>query len=364
MSNMQTFLKDKPYDFVPLLDHCEREKGSSHQIVEQNTYNGKLKLKIEVQSPLHIGGKQWEYNNNNGNIVKKQIRRNGKVIIPGSSLKGAVRAIAEAVSYSCAVKVPDNRMLEIKDDILPKFNREMCLNWEQLCRTCSIFGMIGKTGSYKGKVYFGEFILESGEIEEKELPVLESPFKDYPKEHDIFKNHNINYGNERLYYCKACETGNCLECSKENYFEHIREAGKERKMEFRGRKFYGEPKDNYITTKKKAFYEILKIGSILKGEILFQNLRQEEGELLSYALNIGNHFAMKLGYGKPLGYENSLGYGKIKIELEEVENMGITYLERNSIRKEDIIKWGENYRENSSDKIKDAIKKLEQIMHK
>lgn len=354
---MQTFLRDKSYDFVPILSHCKREIGTKHQMVEEDTYNGKLKLKIVTRTPLHIGSKQWECDNN-GNITKKQMRRNGKEIIPGSSLKGVVRAVAEAVSYSCSVKVPDNRMLDVKH-IAPVSNREMCSNWKELCKTCSIFGMIGKAGAYKGKVCFGEFILENGETEKKELPLLESPFKNYPRKHDIFTDSNINYGNERLYYCKAC-TGNCLDCSKEDYFRCIEQSGTERKMEFRGRKFYKSNKINEINirTEKKVYYEMLKTGSVLKGEILFQNLRKKEGELLAYALNIGNYFSMKLGYGKPLGY------GNIKIELEEVENMGDdTYLAGNSIKKEDMIRWGEDYRENSPDEIKDAIKKLEQIMY-
>ena len=61
MSEFQTFLKDKPYEFVPLLEKCKRIKYTSHNILENDTYNGRLKLKIIVESSLHIGGKQQDY---------------------------------------------------------------------------------------------------------------------------------------------------------------------------------------------------------------------------------------------------------------------------------------------------------------
>lgn len=360
MGDMQVFLQDQPYGFVPLLEHCTQTEGSSHQIIEKNTYHGKLKLKITVKTPLYIGGKQQECDSNSY-ITKKQIRRNGNIIIPGSSLKGAVRTIAEAVSYSCAVKMPQSRKFR---DILPKNNKNSCFRRMELCPTCSIFGMIGNRESYKGKVSFGEFVLKSGTCKKINFPKLESPFTNYPKPHDVFTNPDENYGNERLYYCKACDTGSCLNCTKEDYFNSIQAAGRERKMEFRGRKFY-YTNENLETIKEKdkeVCLEMLKAGSILEGEIIVQNLRKEEGQLLAYALDIGQYFVMKLGYGKPLGY------GQVTIELEGVENMGSHYLTGtiagNTLKKEDVETWGNAYRENSPSDIKDAIKKLEQIMGK
>ena len=99
MSGQQTFLKDKPYEFVPLLRECRKEKYFGHHVIEEDTYAGKLKLKLTTLSPLHIGGGDRDYDEN-GNVIVKQMCRNGKAVIPGSSLKGAVRSIAEAVSYS------------------------------------------------------------------------------------------------------------------------------------------------------------------------------------------------------------------------------------------------------------------------
>ncbi|MCI9368955.1 MAG: hypothetical protein HFH65_01280 [Lachnospiraceae bacterium] len=377
MSEFQTFLKDKPYEFVPLLEKCKRIQYSEHNVLERDTYNGKLKLKITVESPLHIGGKQQDYDEK-GNIIKKQMCRNGKIIIPGSSFKGVVRAVAEAVSYSCAVKLPNN----ILKKALPLANNCCCSNIEDgLCITCSIFGMANESGHYRGKISFGEFILETGELVRKTIPQLESPFKNYPDSHDVFgkKKGKHIYGNERLYYCKACDTGNCQNCSKEEFFQCIEEAGVEREMRFRGRKFYNPDRINSNkgtegkreVTNKKEFdnseenvnkeqtcYEMIESGSVLRGEIIFQNLREEEGKLLAYALGIGQTFTIRLGYGKPLGY------GKIKVELESVENISNRYAINKELNESIVRDWIQEYKTNSPDDIQEVICELERIMSK
>lgn len=366
MCERQVLLKDAPYEFLPLLDHSKKKGYTSHNRVEKNTYNGKLRLRILVKTPLHIGTLYREFDDE-GNVIKRLVRRNGIIVIPGSSLKGAVRSIAEAVSYSCAVNVPD----PVLKNILPAGNKKRCSpKNRELCITCSIFGAIGE-GSYKGKVNFGEFILKDGDTRTEKLPSMESPFKNYPvykrKEELIPEKFNglnkrSNYGNERLYYCKACEEDNCQNCRKEEYWDRIMKAGKGRNLEFRGRKFYSSDREKnaegYVKndSEEKTTYEMIEPGSILEGEIIFQNLREEEGRLLAYALNIGNHYNMKLGYGKPYGY------GKVEITILDVENMGKVYLTGECINKDLVVKWSEEYRKN--DETREIIERFEQIMKK
>lgn len=364
MYERQVLLKDAPYEFLPLLDKCKKEKYISHNKVEKHTYNGKLRLRLTVKSPLHIGDLYQEFDNE-GNVKKRQMQRNGVIVIPGSSLKGAVRSVAEAVSYSCAVNVPD----PVLKDILPKGNRERCSpNDKELCITCSTFGTIGN-GSYKGKVNFGEFVLKEGKIIMLELPSMESPFKNYPdyrRNKDLLPtkfqkwNSHCNYGNERLYYCQACEKNDCQNCRKEDYFRHIEQAGNGRELKFRGRKFYStqREKDAKVNVKnnseEQTSYEMIKPESILEGEVIFQNLREEEGRLLAYALNIGGHFNMKLGYGKPYGY------GKVEVTLMDVENMGSGYLSGEKASKDLVERWAEEYRDMTESK--ETLEMFEQMM--
>ena len=369
MYERQVLLKDASYEFLPLLDHSKKDSYTLHNRVEKDTYNGKMKLRILVKTPLHIGALYQEFDHE-GNIIKKHMQRNGIAVIPGSSLKGAVRSIAEAVSYSCAVTVPD----PVLKNILPEGNKKRCSPMDkELCITCSIFGTIG-AGSYKGKLNFGEFALKDGHIIQKKLPSMESPFKNYPNYQNYQKNKDLipekfdhlkyssNYGNERLYYCKACENGDCENCRKEEYWDHIKEAEKERNLEFRGRKFYSSDREknaeDYVKndSEEKTFYEMIKPGSILEGEIIFQNLSEEEGKLLAYALNIGNHFNMKLGYGKPYGH------GKVEVSILDTMNMGTSYLAGKSISKELIERWSEEYRNNNE--TQEIVKIFERMMKK
>lgn len=353
----QTFLRDAPYEFVPLLGQCKREKYTSHGIMEADTYTGKLKLRITIESPLHIGCKQQDYDKD-GMVKNTQMRRNGKMIIPGSSLKGAVRSVAEAVSYSCAVKLPFYKL----SNALPPGNKEPCSNIETqgLCFTCSIFGMANNSGGYRGKVNFGEFVLRSGDFECKKIPLLESPFKDYPERHDVFGSSSkkkSTYGNERLYYCRACDTGNCLNCRKEDYYENVQLAGPKREMRFRGRKFYNPDRGMPIESRKESYYELIKPQSVLEGEILFQNLKEEEGKLLAYSLGIGHQFTLKLGYGKPLGY------GKVKIDLISAESITGRYPAEKSVDEDQFKQWAQDYKRESPADIQSVIKEFERIMN-
>ncbi len=353
MPERETLLKDKPYEFIPLLEQCRQEDYCQQQIREKCSYSGKLKLKITTQSHLHIGSGQQDYDEN-GNIIKRQVRRNGQIVIPGSSLKGVVRSVAEAVSYSCAVKVPD----PILKTILPEGNNKACSNVKGLCMSCFIFGMMSDSGSFKGRAQFGEFVLKCGVLDKKKIPQMKSPFSNYPKEHDRFgvKYRKCNYGNERLYYCMACEAGDCGSCTKQDYYLNREVAGTGRKMGFRGRKFYSTAKELELKDVQEDNYEVIPPGSVFEGEVRFQGLREEEGKLLAYALDIGHFYNMKIGYGKPFGY------GKVQVDLIGAESMPGRYPSVTGISRELIEKWAKDYREESTWDIALAIKELERIM--
>ncbi len=318
MSKQQPFLCDKPYEFVPLLEKCEKEKYSSHNLAEKDTYSGKLKLEILVESPLHIGSRQQDYDEY-GSVIKKQMRRNGCIIVPGSSLKGVVRSIAEAVSYSCAVKAPYQEL----ERLLPPLNNTACknINKEGLCITCSIFGMAGRKDSYRGKVQFEEFVMKSGSTVYEKLPPLKSP-----------------------------------SCDKVCYFAGTEKEGERQKTGFLGRKFYGTGREAQIESNEKSRYEMIAPGSVLEGEVIFQNLRKEEGKVLFYALGIGHHFTMKLGYGKPLGY------GETKVILKEVETLAKWYPSQRKLSVDMVKNWAEEYRSDSPAEIKKALQEFERIM--
>ena len=123
MSDKQTFLKDKPYKFVPLIEKCVKYHSVNQGAIGKYTYSGKLKVQLEVCSLLHVGTGKVE-KDKYGDSLHPFVRRNGRIIIPGSSLKGAVRSVAEAVSYSCGVRLPDYKSK--LESALPQNNRKSC----------------------------------------------------------------------------------------------------------------------------------------------------------------------------------------------------------------------------------------------
>jgi CRISPR-associated protein (TIGR03986 family) len=82
-----------PFNFVPANDPIpwpipgtEREK--------QPTYSGSISVQLTALEPLLVGGKQED------GQPRRFFRRDGKLCIPGSSIKGVVRSMVEALSIS------------------------------------------------------------------------------------------------------------------------------------------------------------------------------------------------------------------------------------------------------------------------
>ncbi len=94
--------------------------------------NGYVKIRIDCLTPLHIGsGFSRE---NKRNLVKEIVYMNKKPVIPGSSLKGCIRNIAETVSHSCDKKKCDAKIGK--------------------CISCSMFGTL----SWASRVNFSEML--------------------------------------------------------------------------------------------------------------------------------------------------------------------------------------------------------------
>lgn len=374
MSDLQTFLGEKPYKFVPIVSNCKRNNTTKHNSPDINLYSGKLNIKIEVLSPIHIGNGQVEFSN--GRFIKPTIRNNGIVAIPGSSLKGVVRSVAEAVSNSCPPDVPDKKLKDIFTEFLPTNNKLKCNSAKKLCPTCSIFGFAAGNYSYKSKVEFGEYKAnENIKILSIILPEQKSPFENYPKpeqhdvfndKHELFRNNknNVNpkkaiYGNERLYYCQACSDDNrdCNTCTKENYFKNIKIAGHSRPMKFRGRKFYysGDISKNISIIDNRSIYEFVDKGAIFQGDISFRNLTQEELGLLCFSLGLGELKMLKLGFGK------KYGYGQISVSLNNVEDFFVRYTGEAKINKNIIIDLANQYTNNLDPDVKEAMELLTKI---
>lgn len=214
-----------------------------------------MTIKISSLTDIYIGSGYKDFKGTSSYLVSETIKLNGKPVIPGSSFKGAVRAIARAASNSCRPNKPKpnkpNR---------PNNNDKSC-ETDNHCIVCDIFGMMGMSS----KVIFPEFKAEPNfKITVKELNSQFDP--------------------------KANEDGS------------------------KGYKFYKTGDNNYKMT-SKIRVEVICKGSSFTGRIYFSNLTKEELALLSYSLalnsNDNQQINMKIG-----GFKNE-GMGEVKISVTE-----------------------------------------------
>ncbi|HHY39244.1 MAG TPA: hypothetical protein GX507_10005, partial [Clostridia bacterium] len=145
----ETLLGRKPYTFVPILEVRPQDRRGivPHNQFERGRFTGQLRLSLEVITPLHIGCGSFRLSQ--GKVAYGFYRRNGRPAIPGSSLKGAVRSLAEAASRSCAT-LPTRNCPRL-EDALPRGAGKSC-NDESACPSCRLFGFVHGRNGYRGRV--------------------------------------------------------------------------------------------------------------------------------------------------------------------------------------------------------------------
>jgi len=140
----------------------------THRQVAADLYSGALRGTLHTLTPLHIGVGQIKpvdalvpppANPENIRLAAAFFREDGKLCIPGSSLKGAFRHLYEAVTYSCLAQT--HRDYRASDDLRSCYYRadtRQATAPLNLCPACRVFGAQG----YMGQVSFRTAHLVSG----------------------------------------------------------------------------------------------------------------------------------------------------------------------------------------------------------
>lgn len=226
----------KPYDFVPLLGAKDYKK-------QGKLLSGVLKLRVEVLTPLHIYSGFFDIQE--GQIYKSFTKYKGQYIIPGSSFKGCVRTIAEAVSESCISTKQRRDMFEVN------------ISDNGRCIVCDMFGSMG----HKGKLRFMDLkLVKSNGVIIKKLPAF---FPPHPESESYKKDDK-----------------------------------------FKGIKFYYHGNEDIIETGEIP-HEVVIPGSIFEGDVFYEGIDEKQLDLLCFSLGLGENISLKLGYGKP-GYYGSV----------------------------------------------------------
>ncbi|MBW1987360.1 MAG: hypothetical protein JRI50_09095 [Deltaproteobacteria bacterium] len=258
-----------PYRMVPIRQNITR---SSPVTDEKFTgRSGIIYCTLENLTLLFVG--------KNRKDNTRFLTRAGRAVIPGSSLKGALRSLAEIAGGGCWVTNP----------------REGCNSVQQLCITCRMFGMLERgprARVHKGKISIGDALIREANpaIQQVEILLTTPSTKHTP-------------------FYLTPTTGNFDGLCRKLYFHqpHRRHSVPEIPQSIR----------------QSMHPHIQRLYALAPGQhfdftINFSNLTEEELTLLIYVLalednvvvNIGdgpNRLTLrgplrhKIGYGKPLG---------------------------------------------------------------
>ncbi|MHA1606987.1 MAG: RAMP superfamily CRISPR-associated protein [Candidatus Freyarchaeota archaeon] len=144
-------MSSKPFTFIPI----PREPPSKWKItphIEFQHLTGKVDLEVEVSSEyLFVGSGSYEFNprrrQGEADVWHVFHRSKGTICIPGSSIKGAVRTLVEAISNSCV------STLKSKERKAVGKKHARCNPEEgELCVGCNLFGAAG----YRGRISFSD----------------------------------------------------------------------------------------------------------------------------------------------------------------------------------------------------------------
>ena len=314
-----------PYHFVPLGPPAQRRKAKTHESFQGES--GTLTCRLTACTHLFTAAPHGERGGGHQNL--KCVRgKGGNPLIPGSSLKGVVRSVAEALSGSCLTlpaKLDYGKGVSYK---LPTgFQR--CDPKEQLCPSCRIFGGMNRGSTFLGKINIGDALAEDKiAIEPLTLEPLMQP---KPRHH--------------VWY----------------------EASPQQPNVMRGRKFYyHRPRGPRNTTQGSynKTVEAVKPGADFTFSVDYTNLTDDELALLLFALVLEPEMCHKVGMGKPVG----LGSAKIEITQWKQHNLreryeqlgeGTRVLQADTLSVE-IERWTNRYHERYA-QWRDSLNELRRI---
>ena len=199
----------KPFAFVTLPDQVKsgKRKPIRHDRYQHNRTTGRIYGTITALTPIHIGSgiiDFGEHVNQQVELIKSAMRTKGEIVIPGSSLKGAIRSVVEAISQSCICKtkvsLPRGPLEQFRE--CKRTNRN-----EQLCIACRMFGAMG----YKGNIMIQDAARIQGKIVTKRVPLLERPRHPARDEkgrpmRKFYKHGEVTTGNTSFEGCEVDST--------------------------------------------------------------------------------------------------------------------------------------------------------------
>ncbi|MGB9872928.1 MAG: RAMP superfamily CRISPR-associated protein, partial [Anaerolineae bacterium] len=168
-----------PYGFVRLGPAAQREAAIRHDHFQG--VSGQLHCRLTALTHLFIPQTQETVR---GRHQELRLLRSadGRPLLPGSSLKGVIRSVAEALSGSCLTLPLPGRGGEIEYRGRPPVSYriprgfEHCRNADHLCPACRIFGSLSGDNPFLGKIGLSDAVaVEDFEVETITIEALMEP---------------------------------------------------------------------------------------------------------------------------------------------------------------------------------------------
>lgn len=265
----------KPYELIPFAEKLRSFPCQGHHKYDEALFTGVLELGLHTERPVQVASGYQDFKDERGreNLVSMMVvaAKGGKqwYVIPGSSLKGALHSIVEAISPSC-LPVSSSKLREF----IPNQMRR-CTSIEHLCPACRLFGVTGGgKNSYQGNIFLEDILVAPREMELWRTPILWTP-------------------------------GGRSRRVARRYLSKNRLAG--RKFYFHGKPAAGPD-----------WRLVVKQGVNLRTKISFDNLTKPFLGLVIAALGLAPQypFLIKVSAGKPVGM------GSIRLDLKGIFLMG------------------------------------------
>ncbi len=264
---------EKPYDFIGFPNRSpDRAKGAGQDRLQPELLSGTLELIMHTLTPVHVGSGYTDFLKAGNQETQAALQASKRVrdgntlrrryLIPGSSVKGAVRSIVEAITRSCVRVVQDKYR-----PYLPQ-GYSGCVRVDQLCPACRLFG----AQDYQGHLSFEDAVAPPGSLVLLGVPLLWTPAR----------------GVRGL---------------PPRYLD--------RRDTAKGRKFYFHAKFAQGADARAC----IKTDAELPLRIHFMNLEEAELGVLLTALGLhpAYRFPIKLGGGKPVGL------GTVELEAQSLK---------------------------------------------
>ncbi|MGH8658210.1 MAG: RAMP superfamily CRISPR-associated protein [Gammaproteobacteria bacterium] len=283
------------YDFVPLVGEAPDRNKETRLHHKFHSLNGRMECTLTARTPLFVPrGQAYRTERSRAHETLTFFRDTQRCpAIPGTSLKGVIRSVAEAAANACLI-LPNRLSYErqrVEYDLPPGFRA--CNDLKRLCPACHLFGMLNRGTVFAGNVTVGDATAQPGyKMQRFTLAVLSAP-----------KPRHV------AFYSKEIDRN---------------------KPPVRGRKFYYHhrqgPQLRAERDGQNKTVEAVLPGAVFTFEVEYINLTDEDLNLLLFALVLWEDTCHKIGMGKPIG----LGSAKIRITEIRQLNCRARYRQLNS----------------------------------